>query len=44
MNIYFMSQSFENENNIEEKWYGTKYNVEDISESLKERMTHPNCD
>ena len=44
MNIYFMSQSFEKECELEEKWYKTKYKVEEISDQLKEIMKNPKCD
>jgi len=35
-NIYFYSKSFEGKLDKAEKWYGTKYSIEDISDSLKE--------
>lgn len=44
MNIYLMSKSFEAQTDQTEKWYQTKYKVEEISEELKERMLHPKCD
>ena len=35
------SKTFEGQTDQTEEWYGTKYKVEDFSESLKSRITNP---
>ena len=43
LNIYFISKTFENECNITEKWYGTKYSKEKIN-ITDEEVTSYKCE
>jgi len=36
------SKSFEGKTDQEEKWYGTKYKVEDFPPTLLEKIVNPN--
>jgi insulysin len=44
LNIMLRSKSLEKETDQQEKWYGTKYKVEEFPASLLEKINNPKID
>lgn len=44
LNIIMRSKSFEGKTDKEDEWFKTKYSIEDLPASLKEKMENPNSD